>query len=123
MQNNTNSIWSVWKGITLVEVMTIIALLGLIAGVVVPNLARARNTARKNACVENLRLLKIGQDSYAREYALPTGTVLSDEVVRSLKMNKKNCPAGGTYSINPIDKDPTCSYPEHTLPKKIIKDP
>ena len=42
-------------GFTLVEIMIVVAIIGLLATIAIPNFMRARTTAEKTACINNLR--------------------------------------------------------------------
>jgi prepilin-type N-terminal cleavage/methylation domain-containing protein len=42
-------------GFTLVEIMIVVALVGLLAAIAVPNIVRARTQSQTQACINNLR--------------------------------------------------------------------
>ena len=58
------------KGFTLVEIMIVVAIIGLLAAIAIPSFMRARTTSQMNACINNLRQIEAAKDQYALEMGL-----------------------------------------------------
>lgn len=103
---------------TLVEIMIVVAIIGLLAAIAIPNFVRARENAQRAACQGNLRTIDGAKGTWALENRKGSTDVPTDGDLfgPTLFINPKpHCPANGTYTLNQVDTKTTCSVPSHTL--------
>ena len=105
------------KGFTLVEIMIVVAIIGLLAAIAIPSFIKARESSQTNACINNLRQLDAAKEQWALANKKVTGdTVTDSEVNAYIKGGAPDCPAAGTYTYGVVGTDPTCSVTGHALP-------
>src|SRR5438309_7662379 len=104
----------------------LVAIIGLLAAIAIPNFVRARTTSQANACINNLRQYDGAVQQYALEQKLASTASYTMSLIQPyVKLTSAGvlptCPANGTYSPGTtVTNPPTCSLsgsvPAHALP-------
>ncbi len=112
------------SGFTLIELLVVIAIIAILAAILFPVFARAREKARQTSCLSNLKQLNLGVMMYMQDYdemfpplmyASPTGAITMFDMVTPYVKNGQiaKCPsqkapikvfAGGAY-VTPSNGD------------------
>lgn len=98
-------------------VLGILVLLLLVL-IAVPNFIKARPVASVNSCIVHLKAIDRAKTVWASENREPEGALPAEiDLIGPGKYIREEpiCPAGGSYSLNPVGTKPTCTVPGHQL--------
>ncbi|MFO7870741.1 MAG: prepilin-type N-terminal cleavage/methylation domain-containing protein [Kiritimatiellia bacterium] len=117
-------------GFTLVEIMIVVAIIGLLAAIAIPSFMKARETSRQNACINNLRQIKGAKQQAALELNYAQGKAFAADSEAETNMlsyieNTPICPSdeaqtyATSYTTHDLGTSPECQIntdSRHVIP-------
>jgi prepilin-type N-terminal cleavage/methylation domain-containing protein len=100
------------RGFTLVEIMIVVAIIGVILAIALPAFMKSRAQARRQICIENLSQIESAKQQWGLESGKKDGDpALESDIVGPTKYLKKSpqCPGGGTYDYKSIGTTTSCT--------------
>ena len=108
-------------GYTLIEIMLVVAIIGLLASIATPHFIRTSQATMHSTCINNLRLIAAAKDEWAMENSATSGAdVVHMQLTPYFKHGIPLCPRGTAYKLGLIGTDPVCvSYKAGTHPSTL----
>ncbi len=98
--------------------MIVVAIIGLLAAIAIPNFVRARTDSQRAVCIANLRTIDGAKNTWALEHKKTSSDVPAETDLFGASgyiRDRSSCPASGTYAFNAVDTKPTCTVSGHTF--------
>jgi prepilin-type N-terminal cleavage/methylation domain-containing protein len=104
---------SLQAGFTLVEIMIVVAIIGMLATMAIPNYMGSRAAAQRTTCINNLRLVDGAVQQWATERKRDDGEAVTYTDISGYLKHPVVCPSGGTtfadsYALTTVEAPAVC---------------
>jgi hypothetical protein len=91
--------------------LTVVAVVGVLAAIAIPNFVRARETSQFGVCMNNMRQIEDAKRSWALASNASPGAEADMAGINAFLKGAiaPACPVGGKYAYGPVGQSPECS--------------
>lgn len=100
----------------MLEIMIVVALIGLLTVISIPAFIKARASAQANICRNNQRHINSAKEMFALEHKKVGGTVCVWADLMPYLHHEPVCPGGAAYELEPIGPDCYCPLHDFRAP-------
>lgn len=111
------------SGFTLIEIMIVVLIIGILLAIGVGVFTKAKQSARRWACIANMKAIDAAKSEWAMEHKKSGLDVPTEDDVLAYLNNDQMlaCPAGGgTYVLTSVSERTVCpnvgEFPDHAQP-------
>jgi type II secretory pathway pseudopilin PulG len=101
-----------------VEIMIVVGIIGFLAAIAIPNFVRARAASHVSVCINNLRQISAGAQTWASENNKTSSASYTLDDIKDYFQRSRipECPSGGRYGPDfTVGAAPTCTISGHVL--------
>ena len=109
------------QGFTLLEIMIVVAIVGLLAMIAIPSFMKSRRVSQAHACINNMRQIDSGKEQAAMTMGWMDGEVVDENIVNDyIRGGSPECPveASGPYDYGFVSERPICGSTPNTAARR-----